>query len=119
MEKKAKQAAAFLERESNRQRCDLEEVAMQLFLNECRASMSAVDWDIHFAEASRSAGNTFHIVENLIYVLVSQQQPISAPLRKSIDAMLDTLGIDRRATSWKDLARLNYGKYWQAFYGYA
>ncbi len=91
---------------------------MQSFLNECRAAMSDEDWAHHYANASRSAGETFHIVEYLVSVLTSTQLPISAPLRKSIDAMLDSLGIDRRVSTWKDLKRLNYGKYWQARYGY-
>lgn len=118
MVKKSERAAAALKRESNRQAAQLREAAMQSFLNECRASMPADDWEHYYDDASRSAGETFHIVEHLIFVLASKQLPISARLRKSIDAMLDVLGIDRRATTWKDLARLNYGKYWQARYGY-
>ena len=119
MVKKAVRAAAAIQRDSDRQRFELQEVAMQSFLSECRASMPAEDWERHHAEASRSAGETFHIVEHLVFVLASSQLPISARLRKSMDAMLESLGIDRQTTSWNDLKRLNYDKYWRARYRYA
>ena len=119
MVKKVERASAAIQRESVRQRSELQEAAMQSFLSECRASMPAEDWERHHAEASRSAGETFHIVEHLVFVLASSQLPISARLRKSIDAMLESLGIDRQTTSWKDLKRLNYDKYWRDRYGYA
>jgi hypothetical protein len=52
-------------------------------------------------------------------VLATTQMPIPPRLRKAIDAMLEELKINRHDCGWKDLRRLNYGKYWMTQYGYA
>ncbi len=91
---------------------------MQAFLSECRASMPLAVWEKHSEEARRSAGRTFHIVEWMVSVLAETQQPITPPLRRAIDAMLDALRLDRRNVNWDVLQRLNYDQYWKSRYGY-
>ena len=119
MAKKADRVAKAVKRASLRQQNEREEAAMQLFLEECRTCMSPEDWERHFGEAKRYAGETFHIVESLVFVLATTQMPIPPRLRKAIDAMLEELKINRHDCGWKDLRRLNYGKYWMTQYGYA
>ena len=118
MVKKAERQAKALAREAQRQQYAREEAAMQAFLQECRASLPAAVWDKEFAEAERSAGNTFHVVEWMVAVLAATQSPIPPPLRRALDAMLDALGLDRGSARWEALRHLNYGAYWKAQYGY-
>jgi hypothetical protein len=118
MTKKAERQANALAREARRQQYEREEAAMQVFLQECRASLPAAVWDKEFAEAERSAGMTFHVVEWMVSVLAVTQQPITPPLRRALDAMLDSLGLDRGSTRWYDLRRLNYSAYWKSQYRY-
>jgi hypothetical protein len=118
MAKKAERQAKALAREARRQQHEREEAAMQVFLQECQACLPAIVWDNEFAEAKRSAGMKFHVVEWMVSVLAVTQQPISPPLRRALDAMLDTLGLDRGSTFWPELRRLNYGAYWKSQYGY-
>ncbi len=80
--------------------------------------MSDEDWTATFNEAKSLAGNTFHIVEFFIWFLADKRIPISKNLRGSIDALLEALDIDRKTSTWKDLALLNYGDYWRKQYGY-
>lgn len=119
MVKKADRVAKAAQRAALRQQYAREEAAMQAFLEECRSCMSPVDWAKHFEEAERYAGETFHIVEHFVRVLATTQVPIPSQLRQSIDAMLESLNIDRKDSNWDDLPRLNYGQYWKAQYGYA
>jgi hypothetical protein len=112
--KKAERQAKALAREARRQKYEREEAAMQVFLQECRASLPAAVWDKEFAKPERWAGETFHVVERIVSVLSVTQQPITPPLRQALDAMLDARGLDRDSTSWQDLRRLNYGAYWKS-----
>ena len=91
---------------------------MQAFLHECRMSLPADVWDKEFAEADRSAGETFHVVEWMVSVLAATQHPIIPSLRQALDAMLIVLRLDRGNTRWETLRQLNYGKYWKSQYGY-
>lgn len=116
--KKADREAKAVAREANRQRYARKEAAMQAFLVECRACLPAAVWDMEFAEAKRSAGETFHVVEWMVSVLAATQQPITAPLRRALDAILSELGVDRSGARWEALRHLNYGEYWKAQYGY-
>lgn len=118
MVKKADRVAKAAKRAENRQQSERAEAAMQSFLTECQTCMPSEEWQQHFAEANRSAGEALHIVEHLVFVLASTQLPISPSLRKALDAMLDSLGVDRQSCKWTELRQLNYGKYWKARYGY-
>jgi len=115
--KKAERQAKALARETRRQQYAREEAAMESFLLECRASMPPDVWRREeFEEPQRWAGETFHVVERMVSVLAATQQPIAPPMRRALDAMLDTLGMDR--SRWDALRRLNYGAYWRSQYGY-
>jgi hypothetical protein len=119
MVKKADRLAKAAKRASLRQQYQREEAAMQSFMEECRTCMPPEDWERHFGEAKKYAGNTFHIVESLVFMLAASQMPIPPRLRKAIDAMLEALKINRQDSRWEDLRRLNYGRYWMTKYGYA
>lgn len=119
MVKKADRVAKATQRAALSQQYAREEAAMQAFLEGCRACLSPADWAKHFEEAERYAGETFHIVEHFVRVLATTQVPVPSQLRQSIDAMLESLNIDRKKSTWDDLRRLNYGQYWKAQYGYA
>jgi hypothetical protein len=116
--KKSERQAKAHAREARRQQYAREEEAMQSFLSVCRASLPTAVWDKEFAEAERSAGNTFHVVEWMVSVLAAMQLPIAPELRRSLDAMLVALGMDRASMRWESLRHLNYGAYWKAKYGY-
>jgi methionyl-tRNA synthetase len=118
MVKKASRVAKVQKRESRRLQYEREEAAMLSFLDECRVCMAPNDWERHFDEARQSARETIHIVEHLVFVLAATQMPIPPRLRRSIDAMLDSLNMDRGNCRWEHLRRLNYGKYWKTQYGY-
>ena len=118
MVKKAERVAKAAHRASQRQQHVSEEIAMQAFLNECQAVMPKEVWARHYEEASRHAGETFHIVEHFVFVLAATNVPVPPELRKSIDMMLDTLKMNRGDCNWENLRRLNYGKYWRTQYGY-
>jgi hypothetical protein len=116
--KKADRVAKAAQRAARREQYEREEIAMQSFLEQCRSCMSPVDWAKHSEEAARYAGETFHIVEHFVRALATTQVPIPPQLRQSLDAMLESLSIDRKDSNWDDLRRLNYGQYWKAQYGY-
>ena len=116
--KKAERVAKAAAREAHRQRYAREEEAMQAFLRECHACLSADVWGKELADAERSAGETFHVVEWMVSVLAATQQPITPPLRRALDAVLDARGLDRNSTRWEALRHLNYGAYWKSRYGY-
>jgi hypothetical protein len=116
--KKAEREARALAREADRQRYARAEAAMQAFLLECRASLPAAVWDREFAQANRSAGETFHVVEWMVALLADTQQPVTPALRRALDTMLNAVGIDRTSSQWEALRYLNYGAYWKSKYGY-
>jgi hypothetical protein len=91
---------------------------MQSFLLECRAIMPTEVWEKQYEEARRSAGETFHVVQWMVSVLAVTQMSITPRLRRALDAMLDTLGMDRGKLKWEALRLLNYGEYWKSQYGY-
>jgi hypothetical protein len=101
--KKAERVAKAIAREARRQQYAREEAAMKSFLVECQACLPPDVWETQYEEARRSAGKTFHIVEWMVSVLASTQQPITPSLRRALDAMLDALGMDRGTTVWNAL----------------
>ena len=89
---------------------------MHTFLDVCRTCMSTEQWSRYYPEAERSAGETFHVVENLVFALSETQTLITPNLRKAIDAVIQECGIER--DGWADLRKLNYDAYWRRQYGY-
>ena len=89
---------------------------MRTFLEECRSCMSPESWSQFHTEAVSSAGETFHIIEHMVFALTETQTPIGAGLRKALDAVIQECEIDR--DRWGDLRKLNYDSYWRAKYGY-
>ncbi|MDY3557302.1 hypothetical protein R5W24_006490 [Gemmata sp. JC717] len=116
--KKAERVAKALAREARREQYAREEAAMQAFLRECRASLPTDVWDKEFVAAERSAGETWHVVEWMVFVLNATQHPITPALRQALDAMLDARGLDRHDPRCGALRHLNYGAYWKSQYGY-
>ena len=79
MVRKADRVAKAVKRNSLRQQGEREEAAMQSFLDECRTCMPPKDWERHFGEAQRHAGDTFHNVEWLVFVLADHADAHSSP----------------------------------------
>lgn len=104
------------DRDARRAENERQQNAMRLFIDECRSCMTVDEWDHYYTEAEASAGETFHIVRDLIFALTETQTPIKPSLRKSIDAVVTECGIDR--DRWSDLRRLKYDDYWRSRYGY-
>jgi hypothetical protein len=77
--------------------------------------MSSEQWRRYYPEAARSAGETFHVVESLVFALTVTQTLITPNLRKAIDAVIQECEIDR--DRWGDLRKLNVGAYWRAQHG--
>lgn len=98
------------------QQSERRELAMQSFIETCQACMTSEQWACYFPEAERSAGETFHIVRDLVFALAETQTPILPPLRKALEHVLQECGIDRN--SWTDLRRLNFDPFWRTQYGY-
>jgi hypothetical protein len=96
---------------------DLQEEAMESFFTVCRSAMPPKHWQEYFAEAQATAGETFHIFDQMIFALAETQVFVTPQLRKSIDAVIDACEIER--SRMRDLQRLNYDSYWKAQYGYA
>jgi hypothetical protein len=114
--KKADRQSRARERAARIEKHKLQEATMRQFLDECRLAMPSEDWTAYYQEAKRFAGETFHIVEHLVYTLGAIQLPINPRLRKAIDAVLEVCEIER--DRWSDLRDLNYDPYWKSKYGY-
>jgi hypothetical protein len=104
------------ERSARIQRYERQETAMNSFIETCSDCMPSEDWSHYYPEAARSAGETFHIVRDLVFALTVTQTPIVPKLRKALDTVIDECGLDRNR--WTDLKKLNYDPYWRAQYGY-
>lgn len=92
-----------------------QEEAMQEFISCCKDSMTAKEWELYFPEAELSAGETFHIVEYLMFALGKCQTTITPPLRKSFDTMMK--GLDINPSEWRELSSLNLDAHWREHYG--
>lgn len=78
--------------------------------------MTSEQWDRYYPGAEKSAGETFHIVRDLVFALTETQTPIAPKLRKAIETVVLECGIDRNR--WTDLKNLNYDAYWRTQYAY-
>jgi hypothetical protein len=114
--KKSERLANAVERATKADQYSRQEAAMRSFIDACRNCISTEQWNRYYPEIEQSAGETFHIVRDLVYVLAAIQIPIEPKLRKSLDAVILECGLDRHR--WSDLQNLNYDEYWKSQYGY-
>ena len=84
-----------------RKQCyERQEKAMASFIDTCRTCMTPEQWNLYYPEAKRSAGETLHVVTDLIFALGRTQTPIVPKLRHAIESIIDACGIDRNR--WTD-----------------
>lgn len=114
--KKVERQARAARRQAIRKQNELQETAMLAFIEECRKHLSKDKWDHYYSDAVSLAGNTWHIVEYLVFALVETQVPILPKLRKSLEHVLETCDVDRER--WTELRLLNFDSYWRKQYGY-
>jgi hypothetical protein len=114
--KKSERQSKARGREIERERYDRQEQAMLDFISLCQKHISAEHWSEYYGEAQRSAGETFHIVEYLVFALKATRVPMVPELRKSLESVIRECEIDR--DNWKDLRDLNFDSYWRSEYGY-
>ena len=114
--KKSERTAKAGEQAATAEKYSRQETAMRSFVDLCRECMNTEQWNRYYPEAERSAGETFHIVRDLVYALKVTQVPIEPKLRRSLDAVILECGLDRNR--WSDLRNLNYDEYWKSQYGY-
>ncbi len=114
--KKAERLENAAIRAARKERYERQKTTMQSFIDACRSCMTVEQWNRYYPEAEKTAGETFHIVRDLVFALTATQIPIEPKLRKSIDSVIEECGLDR--SRWSDLKRLNYDSYWRARYGY-
>lgn len=114
--KKVDRLSNAADRAARAQYYQRQETAMRSFIETCRVFMTSEQWNHYYPEAESSAGETFHIVRDLVFALVETQTPIVPKLRKAIEHVVGECGLDRNR--WTDLKNLNYDAYWKTQYGY-
>jgi hypothetical protein len=115
--RKSERIANAVEKATKAEQYSRQETAMRSFIDVCRDCICTEQWYRHYPEIKQSAGETFHIVRDLVYVLAANRIPIVPKLRKSLDAVILECGLDRH--KWSDLQNLNYDEYWKSQYGYS
>jgi len=114
--KKVDRISNAADRAARTQYYERQETAMRSFIETCRVFMTSEQWNHYYPEAEKSAGETFHIVRDLVSALGETQIPIVPKLRKAIENVVVECGLDRNR--WTHLRNLNYDTYWRTQYGY-
>lgn len=114
--KKPNRLVNAVDRAARMEQYERQATAMRSFIDVCRSCMTVEQWSHYYPEAEKSAGETFHIVRDLVFALTAIQIPIEPKLREAIESVIEECGVDQN--HWSDLKRLNYDAYWQGRYGY-
>lgn len=113
---RAEREARAARRQAGHEEAKRREAAMQAFLDECRACLSPAEWECHSRVAEVESGGTIYDVEYFLWVLAEAQTPITPPLRRALNAMLEAVNWDCDPRNGDSLSRLNLGPYWAEQY---